>query len=521
MKHMLLVDDEPEVIDGLQQIFKQLGSVTIHTALLASQAMKIVDEYPISLVFADIRMPGMNGIEMWKRIHQRRARCRVVFLSGVRDFDNIYKAIQNPNARFLTKMEPEEKILATAQDVLSELEQEEKREWEHQSRLLQDFFTGSSQGRIRVEEELRKTLFFDFPPQGMNLAVCYIPHAWTLPWQAQSEMIHHLCSFVGDVWPDEQFLCIPIHNSCILLLESPQTQEKDSFPSRIERIFTHFAFQKEARFRCICATGIRSFSELYRQYVVAMDQSMLNTFPDKQVLALDQSETESNRPNNAMLQRLRMDLQSLHNCLVLGQSEYFRDMIVRAFGGNGMTPYQDQQSQYLFFSGVLTILYQELSKHGDMTLCERIRREQIDHRQEKMLEQLLNLIPAVFDALHPSDPYAHPEVVISVRRYISDHLDTNLSLSTLSAHFGMNPNYLSRIFHENTGCKLYEYITRQRLSHAELLLRNTRLSVSKIANQSGYDSLHSFIRAFRREYGQTPTQYRATQGGKEADKQED
>lgn len=72
----------------------------------------------------------------------------------------------------------------------------------------------------------------------------------------------------------------------------------------------------------------------------------------------------------------------------------------------------------------------------------------------------------------------------------------------------MNPNYLSRFFRDNTGHKLHDYITDMRLGTAERLLRSSNRKINEIAHCVGYDSSHTFIRAFRRQFGCTPADYR-------------
>ena len=115
----------------------------------------------------------------------------------------------------------------------------------------------------------------------------------------------------------------------------------------------------------------------------------------------------------------------------------------------------------------------------------------------------------VFLQLFPSDPYAHPDVVESIQRYIRDHLADDLSLNALSQRFAMHPSYLSRIFRENAGYRLHEYISSLRMSSAAQLLRSSGMRVNEIARKVGYDSVHTFIRSFRKQFGCTPAEYRA------------
>ncbi len=86
---------------------------------------------------------------------KRNTRCKVIFLSGVRDFDNIYRVIQSPNARFLTKMEPAERILAVAREVLGEVEQQDSRLAQEQYHALLYCLSASQTQHPRAEERLR------------------------------------------------------------------------------------------------------------------------------------------------------------------------------------------------------------------------------------------------------------------------------------------------------------------------------------------------------------------------------
>jgi len=73
-------------------------------------------------------------------------------------------------------------------------------------------------------------------------------------------------------------------------------------------------------------------------------------------------------------------------------------------------------------------------------------------------------------------------------------------------HF--HPSYLSRFFRKKTGWSLSEYIVRQRIEHAKLMLAQSDLRIGHIMNQLGYDNLSHFTRTFKKMTGYTPLQYR-------------
>ena len=73
---------------------------------------------------------------------------------------------------------------------------------------------------------------------------------------------------------------------------------------------------------------------------------------------------------------------------------------------------------------------------------------------------------------------------------------------------GYHPYYLNRIFKLCKGCPIHQYIINHRLSIAVDLLLSTDYGISEIAQKSGFNSQISFIRAFKKQYHLTPTEFR-------------
>ena len=99
-------------------------------------------------------------------------------------------------------------------------------------------------------------------------------------------------------------------------------------------------------------------------------------------------------------------------------------------------------------------------------------------------------------------------VVSKIEIYIKQHLGEELSRTNLAKHVFLSPDYLSRIFRQEKGISLSEYITDERMKKAKQLLCETNTSVGDIAYQVGYSNLTYFIRVFRERNHMTPVQYR-------------
>jgi AraC family transcriptional regulator len=114
---------------------------------------------------------------------------------------------------------------------------------------------------------------------------------------------------------------------------------------------------------------------------------------------------------------------------------------------------------------------------------------------------------------------AHPPTVSSRRRLtasslrrvvekMSRRLDRAPDLSALARDVGLSPSHLSRAFHQTTGETPSAYLLRLRMAAACRLLRETDQSVIQVALSVGYATQGHFTQMFRRQVGQTPTQYR-------------
>ncbi|WP_281614839.1 AraC family transcriptional regulator [Flammeovirga sp. SubArs3] len=102
------------------------------------------------------------------------------------------------------------------------------------------------------------------------------------------------------------------------------------------------------------------------------------------------------------------------------------------------------------------------------------------------------------------------EMMISkIESIIDKHLlDSTFSVSEIEKQIGVSRPVLLSQFKRVKGTTLVNYIKLERLKKASLLLINTNKNISEVAYQVGFSDPKYFSRAFRIEYGETPTEYR-------------
>ena len=94
----------------------------------------------------------------------------------------------------------------------------------------------------------------------------------------------------------------------------------------------------------------------------------------------------------------------------------------------------------------------------------------------------------------------------AITQYVDEHLDEHLSLDTLARQFYLSKYYLVHLFRENTGLSVHQYILKKRLAACCDAMRGGA-AVGEVCRQWGFGDYSAFYRAFRKEYGMSPSAY--------------
>ena len=168
----------------------------------------------------------------------------------------------------------------------------------------------------------------------------------------------------------------------------------------------------------------------------------------------------------------------------------------------------------LFVPGEATVLYGPVPWTRRLrTLLEMMRTAMPEQDYPGGLYLLLILHYVEQECLAESSAVARPrnETVEQVCAYLAANYRQKFSLTEVAARFYLSPYYLSRLFRRVTGQSIVDYLNNRRIESAQKLLETTELSISAIAEQTGFASAAHFRRVFREVTDISPLQYRKKQ----------
>lgn len=537
MYRILLVDDEPDVLEYFGRIFREnLGSkmdVDVYSVDSAYKALDYFREFKADIVVSDIQMPEMSGMELYKELKRQWSQFRMIFLTGYMNFDYVYEAAQDGRTRFLTKLEPLDKIVSTVIEVLEEIEQD----YREQTLLMRALEQGRQAIPLLQNKALGQLLYgrvgkeqlgalFKKAELDLNLDQKIFLLGIDLDQMVDTMEQEHL----GFVQKTIMISCFDGAYRLWNYLSEAQTVPYIWVLQKNEgctRNFTEFLELVQKKFQKNTKNSISfSYGEISPPYenlsqFLRRIQSILgyrDTEITENIIPCPESlEKACIVPENPVLESGWQCLNlmgELESYFETGNEKRFFEVLERLTVplekcGSMNSP----MALEIYFQIALLLqrymnlwqLNEKMAFHIETYKLFRIDMYESWMEAVSFLKQLSHLI---FDLYFAEERDGMNNYIADVKNYVREHLDADLTLLMLAEKVHLNASYLSRLFHKMTGEKLYDYILALRMDRAKELILKNQMKIQEIAQSVGYESVQSFNRAFKKYAGMSPVDYR-------------
>ena len=132
--------------------------------------------------------------------------------------------------------------------------------------------------------------------------------------------------------------------------------------------------------------------------------------------------------------------------------------------------------------------------------------------KESLFVQLMVLMNRLFlnsDKNRDIEDIQYDKTIEGVLNYINSNLENDLSIDTIASEFFISKYYLMRKFKNQIGSSIHNYVVQKRLILARSLISDG-LSMSSVCSRCGFNDYSSFVSAFKKVYGVSPSNYNPT-----------
>ncbi len=117
-KRILIVDDDPQVLSGLELMFSSNGYETT-TAGGGANALEMLRAASFDAVLLDVIMRGMDGIEVLREVRRLAPRTAVILISGYAESDRVMEALRTGASDYIVKPCDEEELIARVEQTIA------------------------------------------------------------------------------------------------------------------------------------------------------------------------------------------------------------------------------------------------------------------------------------------------------------------------------------------------------------------------------------------------------------------
>lgn len=505
MMNVLLVDDEPWVIEGLRTMvnWKDYGFQVCGEASNGPDAFRMIQELEPELVLTDINMPVISGLELIERSNRVMARPpKFIILSGYDNFNYALTAMHQRVTEYLLKPIDEEEIEAVlfrlGERIVEELETEQSQSRMHfllANNLLNRLIQGEDS-----EQLMHQTAHALLLPEDALLR-CVLIEASGDTSDLRSRVRKYFAETPGRIFEDSA------GRLGIILPD-------DKFPfCRVQelavRLYNELTDESNGTVIVTVSSALQGIGSVRELYV--------------QALEINKCKRCQGRDGVYNYRDLRQDGNSGNYA-----KEKFKqllELVTTAQTGKIHSAVEDALAS-------ITEGLPDL-KHGmahvadlELNLCRRIgemngepdafmKKVQDEYGNTGSFETYSSLKKYVLElCLEAANDLARLEeknennTIFHVIQYVDREYRGKLQLQDLAKMFHMNSTYLGQLFKKETGKPFNDYLNEKRIEEAKRLLKRTQMKISEIALQVGYPNTDYFISKFKCKTGMLPSVYK-------------
>lgn len=485
-------DDEFIVTEGLKKMidWSKYGIELVGTAANGTAALKLFQEQKPDIVFTDIRMPGIDGLQLVEKILSQVPETKCIVFSGFNEFEYVKRAIQLGVIDYLEKPITIQMIEDAIKRILERISKERtfstlKMQWESsQSELLQKATLDLIQSGTEYLPKWKEL----FGERADDIVAVTVLAASSEGFSIVNKPTYRIVSFRYG----SEFLKVVFH-----------------YKNEIDELWNQLLFLPEGiSYHIGSGQTYSAINNVSISYKEALEALKYGSFLEKSGWTrFEDVGSNSDLPREALEQaeEIIFYIRTGNKQGLLQQVELFIKEIEN-----------EKLTRDIAEREILKLIYLalEVAKEtgGDIFKIKQSKYlPQVEIREKKTMEEMLNWLREQMGmivnwTLEVRDTTKHASVEKAVI-FMKQNISRDLTLQEVAEHVGMNATYFSLLFKEQMELSYIKYLTKLRIERAKALLKEGN-KVSAVSEMVGYHSARHFSDVFKKYTGSKPSEFK-------------
>lgn len=528
---ILIVDDQVSVVSGLffGIHWKKIGIQKILKAYSANEAREIFRCQHVDIMLCDIEMPVEDGISLLSWVREQGYDTECIFLTAHADFIYAKEAIRLGSFDYILQPARYEDIEKDIEKLINRIQIRRKKEEmaycgdlvRNRKNVLMDVMV---RNLLLETGEVQKQALYDL--QKLNIAIkedtrtfvaCIVLHEdreqlkdWDnhLIWFAISNILGEL--FVN--YGYGVLLCAKERKEYIVYFYQKEcyTIEKEIIFKQLE----HFVVLYREYYACNATcyvTGCEKMVEIGEAIERLLSLKQNDVTREGKVV-----DEESSPAKSMEYEQIRKYFAEIEPLLENELYEKISDDMLRLIEKFASAQNINAEILKCFYQDFLSVVYRAIGKYGK-TLSEMFDEEADREKALKAyvsLDEMKWFVKYSMAYLNEISTSVDKEKsqIDSICQYIRSNMEMDIKRTDIAEWVHLNPNYVSRLFKNETGMSLKEYIMSEKMKLARELVRNTNLPIGVITMKVGYNNFSYFAQVYKKVNGLSPTEDREMNG---------
>ncbi|SET91674.1 response regulator [Paenibacillus sp. NFR01] len=513
MKKVMLVDDEISIRENIRDCvnWEKEGFIYCGDAPDGEVALPLIEEWSPDILITDIKMPFMNGLELSSVVRQRMPETKIIILSGHDDFQYAQKALRLGVEDYCLKPVSSADLVGLLHAASAQIDKErEARRMEAYTpgKLLADLCGGLIGTAAAIEAAAQ----LDMPLSASCYAVAIFAVHGVGPQQPEpapsnlgllEETLGERLRMAGDGYVFKRS-----RSETVWIVKG---NHPGKLTGLLEKDGAQIAAELGNSFGCEVTISTGSAKErllgVHLSYLEAEENLVWRRMARQNKSSLFESSL------NADSQAVLLDRNQIVDFMKVGsaaEAPAFLQTFTAAFDRINWN------SMYAFY--LINDLTLELVHSANLTFQPAENPAALVQSLQPAIRKITNVqdgiryLRQLLERLWQwryEGAGKYSELLSKVKLHIREnYADDQLSLNEISRQIGVSSSHLSKIFSQETGQTMTEYLTATRIAKAKELLKTTNCKTLEIAYRVGYNDQHYFSNLFKKITGMTPIEYR-------------